>query len=202
MGLTGDIAAGKSTVAGLLSARGAAHLDADLLVRELYANADFAARLSARFGAVIDQTGGVDRAKLAPLVLNDAQALRDVEALVFPAVAALRRQKLEALEKAGARVVVIEAVKLLESGQGAGCDAIWCVTASPEIQLGRLMENRGLSLQEARARLDNQPPRAAKEALAGAVPLRWIDNSAGLAELEQIVGRRWLEWTEVAQASA
>ena len=191
LGLTGDIASGKSTVARLLVARGAHHLDADVLVRELYADPEFAARLAARFGEVRQSSGAVDRAKLAPLVLADDKVLRELEQIVHPAVAALRQHKLDALEKQGVEVVVIEAVKLLESGQGAPCDEIWCVTARPAVQLQRLMENRGLSQEQARQRLANQPPRAAKESLAGAVPLVWLDNSGSLAELEQSVARQW-----------
>ena len=191
LGLTGDIACGKSTVARLLQARGAAHLDADLQVRELYARPDFAALVAARFGDVTDASGGVDRAKLAPLVLGDDDKLRALEALVHPAVAALRLEQLADLKQAGCEVVVVEAVKLLESGQGAACDEIWCVVAAPAVQLRRLMENRGLSAQAARMRLKNQPPRAEKLRLAGATPVFWIDNSGSLTDLEEIVAREW-----------
>ena len=191
IGLTGDIACGKSTVARLLGERGAAHLDADLQVRELYADLDFAARLAARFGDIVSESGAVDRAKLAPLVFNNDARLRELESLVHPAVAQLRQRQLAQLKAQGREVAVVEAVKLLESGQGAGCDEIWCVVAAPEVQLKRLMENRGLSETEARARLANQPSRAAKARLANGVPLIWIDNSATPAELEQIVARNW-----------
>ena len=143
LGLTGDIACGKSTVARLLVERGAAHLDADLQVRQLYENPDFAAQLAARFGDVVSESGGVDRAKLGALVFGDSERLRELESLVHPAVAALRQQQIAELEAQGREVVVVEAVKLLESGQGAGCDEIWCVTAAPAVQLARLIENRG-----------------------------------------------------------
>ena len=191
LGLTGDIASGKSTVARLLGERGAAHLDADLQVRQLYQNRDFAALLAARFGDVTDQSGGVDRAKLAALVFNDSARLRELENLVHPAVAALRQRQLEALKARGCEVVVVEAVKLLESGQGAVCNEIWCVTAAPAVQLTRLIENRGMNLQQAHARLANQPSRAEKEKLAGGVPLIWLDNSGSLADLERAVEREW-----------
>ena len=191
LGLTGDIACGKSTVARLLEARGAAHLDADLQVRELYARPDFAAQIAALFGDVLDLGGGVDRAKLAPLVLGDDDKLRALEALVHPAVAARRREQLDELEKQGREVVVVEAVKLLESGQGAACDEIWCVVAAPDVQLRRLMNNRGLSEEAARMRLANQPPRAEKLGLAGEIPLFWIDNSGSATDLAEIVARAW-----------
>ena len=191
LGLTGDIASGKSTVARLLGERGAAHLDADLQVREIYADSDFAARLSARFGDVVNESGGVDRAKLAALVFDDATRLRELESLVHPAVAALRQRQIEELKAQGRAVVVVEAVKLLESGQGAVCDEIWCVTAAPDVQLRRLIENRGLTSDQAQARLANQPSRTEKERLAGGAPLIWMDNSGSPAELEHLVEQQW-----------
>lgn len=191
LGLTGDIACGKSTVARLLSERGAVHLDADLQVRELYSDLDFAAQLAARFGDVLSESGSVDRAKLAPLVFDNPDNLRALEALVHPAVTALRARQLAELRQSGCDVAVVEAVKLLESGQGAECDEIWIVTADSFVQLRRLIENRGMNEQQARARLMNQPSRADKEKLAGAVPLVWLDNSGTPADLEEIVAREW-----------
>ncbi len=191
LGLTGDIASGKSTVGRLLGERGAAHLDADLQVRELYADGEFAAQLAARFGDIRGESGAVDRAKLAPFVFDNPEKLRELESLVHPAVAQLRARQIAELARQGREVVVVEAVKLLESGQGAGCDALWCVFAAPDVQLARLMKNRGLSEADARARLSNQPSRADKEKLAGCAPLTWIDNSGSPAELERTVAREW-----------
>ena len=177
LGLTGDIACGKSTVARLLGERGVRHLDADLQVRELYGDLDFAARLAARFSDILSESGAVDRAKLAPLVFDNPANLRDLESLVHPAVAALRARQLADLRAQGCDVAVVEAVKLLESGQGAACDEVWCVVAAADVQLRRLIENRGLNQDDARARLINQPSRAEKRDLAGCVPLVWIENS-------------------------
>ena len=191
LGLTGDIACGKSTVARLLVERGAAHLDADLQVRQLYENRDFAAQLARSFGDILSESGGVDRAKLAALVFDNPARLRELESLVHPAVAALRQRQIAELKAQGCEVVVVEAVKLLESGQGAGCDEIWCVTAAPEVQLARLTQNRGLTEEEARARLNNQPSRADKARLVGDVPLVWIDNSGSPTELGQAVQEQW-----------
>ena len=191
LGLTGDIACGKSSVARLLGERGAVHLDADLQVRELYGDLDFAAKLAARFGDVLGESGAVDRAKLAPLVFDNADNLRALESLVHPAVAALRARQLFELRAQGCDVAVVEAVKLLESGQGEVCDEIWCVCARPDAQLQRLIRDRGLTPEQARARLDNQPSRVEKEKLAGKTPLVWIDNSGTPAQLEEIVARAW-----------
>ena len=191
IGLTGDIACGKSTVARLLGERGAVHLDADLQVRELYGDLGFAAQLAARFGDVLGESGAVDRAKLALLVFDDKDNLRALESLVHPAVAALRARQLAELRARGCAVAVVEAVKLLESGQGAGCDEIWCVVAPTDVQLQRLIRDRDLTEKQARARLANQPSRAAKERLADGVPLVWIENGGTPAQLEQIVAREW-----------
>lgn len=191
LGLTGDIACGKSTVAGFLTRWGAAHLDSDLLVRELYADSDFAARLQARFGEVCDENGAVSRVKLGALVFQDAEKLRELETIVHPAVAKLRALKLSELEAQKTPVVVIEAVKLLESGQGQICDEIWCVVASQATQTHRLMQNRGLSASEAAARLAAQPSRADKMNLAAPIPLHFLENDGSLAELEQKARALW-----------
>ncbi len=192
LGLTGDIACGKSSVAQILADRGAAPLDADLLVRELYADSVFACRVQLLFaGEILDADGGIDRARLGALVFADAQALGALEKLVHPAVAELRAQKLRELEVAGQEVATIEAVKLLESGQGAICDEIWCVVCAPDVQLRRLIERRGLSESEARLRLSNQPSRPEKRVLAQAVPLIWIENNGSLDELRALVARQW-----------
>lgn len=192
LGLTGDIACGKSSVARILKEMGAVWLDSDLLVRDLYADPGFAAKVQALFVSEIrDARGAIDRTKLGDLVFDDAAKLRELETLVHPAVAALRAQQLERFASLGAPVVTIEAVKLLESGQGAICDAIWCVVCAPDVQLARLRQKRALTQTQARARLQNQPSRAAKATLAGAVPLIWIENNASLDELRALVARQW-----------
>jgi dephospho-CoA kinase len=198
LGLTGDIACGKSTVAALLENFGASVLDADVLVHELYADLAFASQVAALFPArVLDARGAVDRKALGKVVFGDAAALRQLEALVHPAVATLRAEKLRVLraQKPAPQAVVIEAVKLIESGQATVCEEVWCVTSTPEIQLRRLMEARALGESEARARLQAQPSREAKRARmeysAPGVPLVFIENNASLQELRQVVEAQW-----------
>lgn len=193
LGLTGDIACGKSTVAEMLSEKGGVILDSDQLVRELYADPNFASRVASLFTSnVLDPAGGVDRAALGRLVFGDAVGLQRLEQIVHPAVAELRAHKLERLDRDGKHVVAIaEAVKLLESGQGRECDEIWCVVCSPEVQKERLMKNRGLTEDEALSRMAAQPSRDAKVELAGPVPLRWITNDGSKAELAEQVDRLW-----------
>ncbi len=235
LGLTGDIACGKSTVGRWLQARGARLLDADLLVRELYADPVFARQVAALFenatplheyscsatsanatsanatsanatsanatsASLTDAQsrfllpdGTINRATLGNLVFNDALALRRLEELVHPAVAALRERKIAALRniEKPPRVVVLEAVKLIESGQALSCDQIWWIVCDAKVQLRRLMENRGLSGKEARLRLAQQPDREAKHALLGNVPCAVIENNESLAELENHVAKSW-----------
>lgn len=199
LGLTGDIACGKSSVAALLQKRGACVLDADLLVRELYSDPVFANRVAALFGqGVLSAEKIIDRRKLGEIVFEDEAALKRLESVVHPAVAALRDEKLRAIAqlKKPPQIAVLEAVKLLESGQAQSCAAVWCVTCAPEIQLQRMMENRGLDENAARARLAAQPPREEKQKLADTanVPLIFIENNDSPRELETKIETQWREF--------
>lgn len=209
LGLTGDIAAGKSTVARLLKERGAAHLDADDLVRELYSDREFSARvadaledssrpvparvLAKENAPLLDESGVIDRKALASLVFFDPAALRKLEALVHPAVLELRDRKIAQLaaQKDAPCVAVLEAVKLVESGHAENCDALWWIQASPETQLRRLMEHRDLDENAARARLFNQPEAKIKLELLQRVPFTIIGNDGDLAQLEEAVEAAW-----------
>jgi dephospho-CoA kinase len=137
--------------------------------------------------------GSINRQALGQLVFADAAALYQLEALVHPQVAALRAEKLAQLRNSPQPppAVVLEAVKLIESGQAQGCDVVWCVVCEPEVQLQRLMLHRGLSESEARARLKNQPDSAAKQERLGTVPLRLIPNNGTLDELRERVAHEW-----------
>jgi dephospho-CoA kinase len=194
LGLTGGIASGKSTVARLLVERGAVHIDADALVHELYADKDFALGVQALFAKpILDDQRQVDRVALGKIVFNDAEALSRLEKLVHPAVRELRAAKLH--ESAGAKCIVLEAVKLIEAGHADKCDEVWCVWSEPEIQVQRLMKKRHLTQSEARARLAHQPPLEAKRHLleqsANVVPFIVIENNGTLRALEIQVEKQW-----------
>lgn len=198
LGLTGNIACGKSTIAGWLQEWGAEVLDADQLVHELYSSPRFAAQVAQLFGdCVLNSAGEIDRGELGALVFNDATALKQLEDVVHPAVAALRAEKLRELagREEPPSLVVLEAVKLLESDQARGCSVVWCVSCSPEAQLRRLQEKRGLDEEAARARLASQPPLEKKEALAREqnVPLVFLSTDTTLEELEACVQVLWKE---------
>ena len=152
VGLTGRIGTGKSTVARWLADYGAAVLDSDALVAELYeSDAALQARLAERFGAAVVREGRVDKGALRA-VLHAPAEIQALEALVHPAVQALRDQRITQARAAGAPAVVVEAIKLVESGGAAICDELWIVVAAERVQLERLAA-RGVSPEEARARM-------------------------------------------------
>ena len=182
IGLTGNIATGKSTVAKMLRDLGATVIDADALVHELQRPGTPAYEaIVAAFGrSILNRAGEIDRPALGAIVFTDPARLRVLESILHPAVAIESQRRIEA---AATRVVVYEAIKLIEAGRAEMCDAIWVVTARPEVQLERLMRTRHLSEADARQRIDAQPPQAEKLQHATVV----IDNSGDLDETRQHV---------------
>ena len=182
IGLTGNIATGKSTVARMLSDLGATVIDADSLVRDLQrpGTPTYAAIVAAFGRGILDRAGEIDRGALGAIVFADPARLRVLESILHPAVAIESQRRLAA---ATTPVVVYEAVKLIEAGRAAMCNAIWIVTARPEAQLQRLMRKRGLSEADARQRLSAQPPLAKKLQHATVV----IDNSGTLDDTRRQV---------------
>jgi dephospho-CoA kinase len=165
VGLTGNIATGKSTVAAVLKGLGARVLDADVLAHQLMqpgtATYD---RVVAEFGVeMLQPDGAIDRKRLGARVFADVDALARLEAIVHPAVIAEKERLLAEWQRdGGGRVVVVEAIKLIESGMHHQCDELWVVTSPREQQVERLMTSRGLSKDEAELRVDAQPPQIDK----------------------------------------
>ena len=157
IGLTGPIGCGKSTVAGWLAARGAVVVDADSLARLVTEPGKTATeKVLARFGEAFRAAdGGLDRSALAALVFRDEAALRDLEAIVHPAVRPEILSRIAAAEAAAAPAVVVEAIKLVEGGLAALCDEVWLVACEPAVQLERLVD-RGDPSDDATARIDAQ----------------------------------------------
>lgn len=185
LGITGNIATGKSTVAQMLAALGAEHIDCDVLAHEAMAPGLPAnAAVAARFAGVQRADGTIDRQALGRIVFDDPQALADLEALTHPAVLAEVARRVAA---SSAPVVVVEAIKLFESGLDELCTAVWAVTATKEAQLQRLMEQRHLEYDEAERRITAQPDPAEKVARADRV----IDNSGSLRHTWRQVLAGW-----------
>lgn len=204
IGLTGNIACGKSAVLGMLRDLGAHVIDADRVTHELQQPGEpVYAQIVAAFGPEIlaDPGGPIDRRKLGAIVFADAAALRRLEQIVHPAVHARIQSWLASVAAEGqgsgagdrgsgaARpaIAVIDAIKLLEAGWRAICDAIWVVTCPPDLQLARLVANRGMTREEALGRIAAQPPQADKVAQADVV----IDNSGTLDATRIQVAAAW-----------
>jgi dephospho-CoA kinase len=188
IGLTGNIACGKSLVLRELAARGAETIDADQVARELTEpGSPILARIVEAFGHdILRPDGSLDRRALGAIVFRDPEALRRLEAITHPAIVAeIRRRVAQSTHP----VVVVDAIKLFESSLASDCDEVWVVTCRPEQQLARLMARNGLSEEEALARIQAQPPQAEKVARADRV----IDNSGSIEETRRQVEALWQE---------
>jgi len=182
IGLTGNIATGKSTVAKMLSELGATVIDADALVHELqHKGTPVYDAIVAAFGSgILDQSGEIDRQALGSIVFANAEQLRVLEAIIHPAVIIEGQNR---IVTATTRIVVYEAIKLIEVGRAAMCDSIWVVVAAPNVQLERLMRNRKMNEAVARQRIEAQPPQSEKIKWATVV----IDNSGSFEETRRQV---------------
>ncbi|MGB3307522.1 MAG: dephospho-CoA kinase [Thermomicrobiales bacterium] len=186
LGVTGSIASGKSTVVSMLKELGATHIDADLVYRELVQpGKPLLGELVASFGeGIIAEDGSLDRSALGRIVFSDPEALAQLDRITHPAIIAEIDRRVDAIPSG---VVVIDAVKLVESGHADHCDVVWVVTIDPEIQVTRLTNRNRLEVVEARQRVAAQPPLAAKLARADRV----IDNSGTLDETRAQVLAAW-----------
>ena len=168
IGLTGGIASGKSTVGRLLEQRGWPVLDADRYARDALApNSASACAVVARYGAVVGDASGLNRAELARIVFNNPVEREWLEQLVHPLVRQRFQQELQRLQNAP--VVVLMVPLLFEAGLETLCSEVWLVDCEPQQQLNRLQRRNGLSQAEAQARLDAQWPLERKRQLADVV---------------------------------
>lgn len=186
IGLTGNIATGKSVVRKMLEHAGAFGIDADALShRTIQLDAPGYQPVVDAFGKyILKENGEIDRKKLGSIVFADAKALRMLESIVHPIV---RNAVEHLLSKSKHRVVVIEAIKLLESPLREGCDVIWVVTADEKTQLERIAKQRDMQPSEARLRMSAQSSQAEKTAAADTV----IENSGSIEETWAQVKRAW-----------
>jgi len=188
IGLTGGVAAGKSTVARILASLGAAVVDADELAREVVSAPVVRAQIESAFGpGVLAPSGDLDRGALGRIVFGDAAARRRLEGITHPAIVTSARDRIEALRQAGRRVVVYEAALLVESGRDREMDLLVVVVADDEVRLQRLMNRNGLSRAEALQRLQAQLPQQVKRERADYV----IDNSGSLEQTRSLTEQLW-----------
>jgi dephospho-CoA kinase len=186
IGLTGNIATGKSVILAMLEQLGAGCIDADKLSHAVIAkDAPGYPQVIDTFGTgIVDGNGGIDRAKLGRLVFSDPEALRQLEGIIHPLV----EQAMDNLiQHASQRVIVIEAIKLLEGNFAGACDSIWTVVAPEPIQKARLMQSRKMNGQDALQRIHAQPPQALKIAAADVI----IQNAGSLEDTRKQVLAAW-----------
>jgi dephospho-CoA kinase len=189
VGLTGGIGAGKSEVSKRLAAQGAVVVDADLIAREVVApdTDGFAAVVQAFGSEVLGPDGALDRTRLGDIVFADEQKLATLNAIVHPRVGA-RMRELE--DAAGPGSVVVHDVPLIaENGLADAYDLVVVVDVPPRIQVDRLVRHRGMSREQAQARMAAQAGREQRLSIADIV----VDNSGSLAELDRQVGELWSE---------
>jgi dephospho-CoA kinase len=195
VGLTGGIGAGKSEVSRRLAAQGAVVLDADAVAREVVApGTPGLAEVVAVFGpGILLPDGRLDRAGLGEIVFADPALRARLNAIVHPRVGE-RMRELE--QAAGRAAIVVHDVPLIaENGLAGNYDVVVVVDAARRIQADRLIRHRGLTSEQASARIDAQAGRTQRLAIAGIV----IDNSGSLSELDRQVGELWTELRRMAQ---
>ncbi len=208
IGLTGGIACGKSVVLTMLAEYGAWTLDADQVTRRLQKpGMPVYNEIVAAFGAdiLLHPGGPINRPELGAIVFHNPAELQRLEQIVHPAVRAevsawledvaiqSQQPKRPRSRSTGPAVAVIDAIKLLEGGWKAFCQSIWVVVCEPERQIERLMQRRGLSESEARARIAAQPAQESRLADADVV----IDNNGTLEQTREQVAAAWQQITVI-----
>lgn len=191
VGLTGNIASGKSSVARVWRSLGAPVIEADELSRRaVEPGSPGLQAIVERWGpGVLDDSGGLDRAALRRIVFRDAAERERLEEIVHPAVAALRDREYARLSAAGEPIAVADVPLLFEVGLQDEFDVVVLVEAPEEVRLERLVRDRALDPEEARGMMRAQMPSVLKRARADVV----IDNSGALADLEARAKEVWEE---------
>lgn len=187
IGLTGNIATGKSEVGRILAGLGAHVVDADQLAHEVMrpGGAAFDAVVRAFGTGIVTDSGQIDRSRLGEIVFRDQGALQRLEEIVHPPVIAEVERHIAQSDG----VAVVEAIKIIEAGMHRRYDELWVVTAPRAVQIARLMQSRGMSEEEATLRVDAQSPQTAKASVADRV----IENDGGFEALQRKVKMAWAQ---------
>lgn len=189
IGLAGGIGTGKSEVARFLQELGAVVIDADRVGHEVYTpHTEAWHEMIRTFGRdVLKANGEVDRRKLAALVFGDPQALAQLEAITHPAITERVRERIEELKRQGARVVVLEAIKLTRTAAAALVDEVWVTYSSEERVVERLARRDSLKVEEVKQRIEAQLPFSEMKKAAQVV----VENQGSLQELRDRVQSLW-----------
>ena len=200
IGLTGNIASGKSTVARLLAARGATIIDADVLARQaVEVGTPAYDKILQRWGRdVLAPDGMLDRAALRERVFADQDELEELNQIVHPEVTRMRDEMVAEARDRGDRIIVCDIPLLFENDLAGSFDRILLVDAPRPMRLERLVRERGLHEAEAMKMIAAQMPAELKRARADYV----IDNTGALDDLEARVDEVWHGLEEEARAQA
>jgi dephospho-CoA kinase len=200
VGLTGNIAAGKSTVAQLLSERGATIIDADVLARRAVERGTPAyERIVERWGSdILHDDGRLDRTALRHIVFSDHDQLEELNRIVHPEVDRLRTELVAEARERGDRIVVCDIPLLFEAHLAGRFDRVVLVDAPRPLRLERLVSDRGLAETEAMAMIAAQMPAELKRARADFV----IDNIGSFSKLDEQVRHVWASLSQEAATRA
>ena len=189
IGLTGIFGSGKSTVAGMLSELGAAVIDADTIVHDLYKkDPECRRRLIDIFGrGILNSSGNIDRRRVAEIVFKDSHAMDKLNAAVHPLVTRELNARLAELRRKHAKTAVIEAPLLLEAGWEHIVDEVWVVTAPRSVICRRLHLKNKMTADEVLTRIRMQQP--VKELLKHASEV--INTDTSMVHLKSKVQRLW-----------
>ena len=199
VGLTGNIGSGKSTVAQLLSERGATIIDADVLARRAVEQGTDAFRaIVERWGrAILSADGALDRGALRRIVFSNPAELEQLNAMVHPEVERMRTSLVEQARQRGDRLVVCDIPLLFERRMTERFDRIVLVDAPRPVRLERLVRERGLRETEAMDMIVAQMPAELKRARADFV----IDNDSTLTQLDGRVAEVWMALLAAAEVA-
>ena len=186
IGLTGNVATGKSVVRLMLEHLGAYSIDADKLTHKLYSKkAPAYAPVVKHFGQwILDSTGEINRKKLGQIVFNDPNALKALEEIVHPFI---NKAIQYLIDKTNKKVIVIEAIKIINGPIEQLCDSIWVTSATRENQFSRLIKNRQLVPSDAQSRIESQEPAILKLQKADHI----IDTNGSIEKTWQQVQVGW-----------
>lgn len=195
--LTGGIACGKSTVAGMLAELGAAVIDADAISRGLTAADGLALpAIRERFGdGVFHPDGTLNRAALSAIVFADEQALHALNGITHPLIFRQMQEQAEACRKRGAEIVVLDVPLLFETGMQHLGDIVACVHCPQETQIDRLKARNAMSREEALSRMESQMPVEEKARRSDVA----IDTDCSLEALYETVHKLYQGWLKAAR---